>query len=273
MRHIKTLACGLLLAATASCEKVLDFKYNSVEPVPVIEGCIDDAGARVSLTMATPMGEPMDKDRHTDADITVADLCDGSLSSLTADADGYFTASLPAVPGHTYRLTVDFRGTEYSAECFMTAAPEITSMEFSWIHMPYDEVAVLKLTFDGGDGANAGNYYWIRLYRNGEPYRWSICTGAAAENGLISEIFMTTRKTIEDEDEDDLLVDGDIVRACVVEINRDMYDYLTALTSGGSNGPAMFSGGTCAGYFMAAAPAEASVVFHPDSITYYTPAS
>ena len=48
-------------------------------------------------------------------------------------------------------------------------------------------------------------------------------------------------------------------------VTEKMVDYLSAL-SNDSNGPAMFSGDYCLGYFMAAPVAEMSVIFHPDQI-------
>lgn len=48
--------------------------------------------------------------------------------------------------------------------------------------MPYDDVAVLQVTFDDTPG-EYGECYWVRLYRNGEPYKWSIVTDILAVDG------------------------------------------------------------------------------------------
>jgi hypothetical protein len=47
-----------------------------------------------------------------------------------------------------------------------------------------------------------------------------------------------------------------------------MHDYLEALQND-SNGPAMFSGDKCLGYFVATSPVSASIVFRPDEIPEY----
>lgn len=41
------------------------------------------------------------------------------------------------------------------------------------------------------------------------------------------------------------------------------------LYNGTSNGPRMYSGDFCLGYFLAAPVAESAVIFHPDELTEY----
>jgi hypothetical protein len=80
---------------------------------------------------------------------------------------------------------------------------------------------------------------------------------------------MTTRRDTEEEGDDDVLLDGDTVTVTVAPISQDMHDYLSALMSGGSNGPRMFSGDFCLGYFLAAPVAEGETVFHPDDLSVF----
>ena len=44
-----------------------------------------------------------------------------------------------------------------------------------------------------------------------------------------------------------------------------MYDYLEALENG-TNGPYMFSGDKCLGYFIATTPVSSAITFRPDEI-------
>lgn len=50
----------VLMAAMTSCEKELDFKYHDIAPLTVIEGELTPDGAKVGITLTTPMAEPMD---------------------------------------------------------------------------------------------------------------------------------------------------------------------------------------------------------------------
>lgn len=268
MRCLKLFAPAAIAAMMlVSCEKELDIKYRDIDPIPVIEGALTTGGATVVLTMTTPMDEPMDRTRLTDATVELADLTSGETVTLTPDTNGDYVSGTPGLPGHDYRLTVSRGETVYTSECRMLPAPEIAGMEFNWIKMPYDHVAVLQVLI-ADDPATTGDCYWVRVYRNGEIYRWTYVRDNLAEDGYIAEVIMTSRRDVSEEDDEDVLVDGDVVSATVTRISRAMYDYLEAISSD-SNGPAMFAGDFCLGYFTAGGMAERSVVFRPADIPEY----
>lgn len=254
------------LVALASCEKELDFQYHDVEPQLVIEGTTTDGGTRVSVTYTTPMDMPMNDTRLTDATVTLTDLTDGTSTRLSPDSKGYFTDNTPGVDGHEYRLDVSRDGKRYSAESLMRHKVDILGLEFQWIKMPYDYVAVLQISFT--DDGTAGDNYWVRLYRNGEAYKWSLVTDNLADNGIINEVIMTSRKDIEAEDEKDVLLDGDEIRVEVIPVSLEMLDYLQAIQSD-SNGPRMFAGDYCLGYYLAAEVSQSTIIFRPDEMTEF----
>lgn len=74
----------------------------------------------------------------------------------------------------------------------MLTPTEITTLEFQWIKMPYDYVAVLNVEFNDLPGAD--DCYWIRLYRNGQPYSWDLVDKSFASEGIVSEAIMTSRR-------------------------------------------------------------------------------
>lgn len=262
--HITGIAGVLLLA---SCEKELDFEYHDIAPIPVIEGQLTQDGARVKLTMTTPMDEPMDRTPLTDASVTLADLTEGTSAELLPGADGAYITPKPGESGHEYRLTVKRDGTVYSAECLMREPTEITALEFNWIKMPYDHVAVLQVSFRD-ISSEPGDSYWVRVYRNGAAYMWTPVSDDSAEGGIIRQLFMTTRMDLDEEKEDTILREGDEITVTVAPVSKEFDDYLTAI-AGDSNGPQMFSGPLCLGYFLAAPLAKAQIVFHPDQIPYF----
>ena len=262
----KAYILGLMLALTG-CEKVLDFKYHDIEPLTVIEGELTADGAKISITLTTPMDEPMDRTRLTDATVTVTDLSNDSEYVLTPDSDGVFSDPTPGIPGHRYRLTVVRQGKTYSMETLMYAPTEIVSAEFNWISMPYDKVAVFQARYLDNPAA-AGDCYWVKLYRNGEIYSWQEQDDRTAADGVNTFFTMTSRKDTDEEDDDEVLFDGDVMTVTVTPISRDMHDYLEALQND-SNGPFLFSGPRVLGYFLAADPVSRSVTFHPDEIPEY----
>ena len=208
----------------------------------------------------------MDNTLITDAAVTLTDETLGASRNLSADADGIFRDSEPGVSGHLYSLSVIRKEEQYTSKSQMLPEPELVGLEFQWINMPYDQVACLQIFFR--DPPTAGDCYWIRIYRNGEAYMWSLIDDRLAEDGIIHEVVMTSRKNPDDEDDKSNLVNGDVVAVEILPVSLSMLDYLIALEND-SNGPQMFRGDFCLGYYLAAAPSRGSIVFHPDEIKVF----
>lgn len=258
-KYILITLAGLLLA---SCEKELDFEYLDIEPLLVIEGSLTETGAEVSLTWTTPMDEPMDKTRVTDATVSITDLTTGSVEMLTPDAEGLYRNATGGIIGHEYELRVERDGEVNTSRCEMLPATEITGLEFSWISMPYDEVAILDISFKE-TAPGYGEHFWVRITKDGEPYQSTIMSDLASKDGIIDLVVMTTRKNPDDENDDMTLKEGDELTVTITPISENMAYYFEALGND-SNGQAMFTGKRCLGYFLAGPVAEGKVVFRAD---------
>lgn len=266
-RGIYHILIILQLFLMQSCKKEIDIDYHDIEPLTVIEGQLTQNGAEVRITITTPMDEPMDKTLLTDANVVLTNLTTGEEEYLVTDEKGVFKTATPGIVGNEYELKMSRNGKTYSSRCKMPPAIELLGLEFNWIKMPYDHVAVLQVTFTD-DTEETGECYWVRLYRNGEAYMWNLVTDIYASDGIINDVFMTSRKDLDEEDDATALRNGDIVSASVSPISRKMYDYLEAVSSD-SNGPQLFEGDFCLGYFLASPVVESSVIFHPDEIEIY----
>lgn len=251
-----------LALAAVSCSRNIDFDYIDIEPLTVIEGNLTPDGIKVSLTLTTPMDEPMNRTRLTDAVVTLTDITTGETVTLEPDEENYFANSAPGVVGHQYRLNVARDGHEYSAETQMYGPTEILDARFAWISMPYDEVAVLQAQYV--DGAEPGECYWVRLYRNGEILSWSESDDRVAVDGICSYVDMITRKN-PDPDDEDALKPGDELTIKICRISRLMHTYLETIAND-SNGTKLFSGNRVLGYFLASTPAETTLTYNPDEI-------
>lgn len=257
----KRIICSLILAMLlVSCEKELDFQYHEVERQLVIEGLLTMDGAKVTISYTTPMNEPIEKDYLTDAQVSLLNMDTSEEILLMPDKEGVFTGDLTPIVANNYGLKVVREGREYFSCCEMRPATKISALKFDWIKMPYDYVAVLQISFH--DFESADDCYWIKVYRNDEPYKWIVTDDRGSSNGIITEVIMTTRKDQDKEDEKDILRDGDVVKVVINVVSREMYDYLIAIEND-SNGPSMFEGDFCLGYFMASASTSDSIIFHP----------
>lgn len=263
----KYLYNGIFLILLSGCSKDLDLEYHDIEPLTVIEAELTQDGVRIAITMTTPMDEPMDRTRLTDANVTLFDLTSETEFILKSDQDGYFSDPTPGITGHNYRLTVERNGISYQSETRMLPPTEILSLEFNWINMPYDQVAVLQAQYTDNPNESQ-NCYWIKLYRNGEIYSWQEQDDRGAIEGVATFFTMTSRRDTDEEEDDEVLYDGDVMTFTVTQISKEMHDYLEALQND-SNGPAMFSGPRVLGYFLASSPVSKSIIFHPDKIPEY----
>lgn len=266
-----------------ACEKELDFKYHDIPPLTVIEAQMTPEKATCVVSQTVAMDSPLSEaPLLTDATVTMIDLTAGESFTLFPDSEGVFTSTSGGLTGHDYRLIVEHGGLRHSAETRMYPAVEILATEFSWIRMPYDDVAVLQCRYRSDFySPDDEEYYWVKVYRNGEIYLWSEQSSRTAAEGIMTFFAMTSRRDLDAEDEETALHDGDLVTVSISRISRRMHDYLEAL-SNDSNGPTMFVTSSlsadsndperpCLGYFIADTPTSASLIFHPDSIPYASP--
>ncbi len=265
LKHIIPLAA---LALFSSCEKEIDFQYHDIPEQLVIEGLLTQRGASVKLTRTVATDEPFSVTTVTDATVSVIDLTSDSAISLSVDSAGVFASSaLCGVPGHDYRLNVRLGDDTYTSSSRMLPPVEILSAEFNWIRMPYDDVAVLKVQFT--EDSDPQTYYWMRVYRNGEVYEWQTVSSHSAVDGVVDTMMLTSRKDIDEEDDDEVLKEGDVVDIEVMPVSRTMADYLTSLNNGDYNGDRMFTGSFCLGYFLAAPVSTTRLIYHPSQIPYW----
>lgn len=250
-----------------SCEKEINFEYNDIPEQQVIEAMLTDEGVSVKLTKTIPTDEPFVDRTETDASVIVKDYSVDKVYSLAPDDKGIFTLErLEGVTGHEYGLTVIIGDDTYTSTSCMLPPTEVVSAEFNWIKMPYDDVAVLKVMFR--ENPDRQTRYWLRVYRNGELYEWQTIDSRNAVDGLVSGMMMTSRRDIAEEDDGNVLKEGDVIDIEVAPISRVMADYLNSLNNGDYNGNRMFAGSDCLGYFLAAPVAKTRIIYTPGEIPY-----
>lgn len=257
----------ITIATLTSCEKEIDFKYHDIPEQLVIEGLLTQKDVNVRITKTIPTDEQFNDLTVTDATVTLLNMTTGKTYSLIPGIAGVFT--LEDVKGelsHEYELTVKCGESVYTSTCSMLTESEIVSAEFNWIKMPYDDVAVLKVQFT--EDADKRTSYWLRVYRNGQPYQWQTISSHNAVDGIVRGLMMTSRKDITQEDDDTVLKDGDVIDIELMPVSQRMADYLNSLNNGDYNGNRMFSGEYCLGYFLAAPVATTQLIYHPEQIPY-----
>lgn len=249
----------LIAILFGSCKKELDFSYHDIDPIPVAEAYLSQDGATLTLTLTTPMDEPMDRRRLTDAEVTLYNVDQDEWTILEADRSGIYRSPIPGLAGDHYQMVIERDGEFYISSGLMYGPARIVSAEFGWIKMPYDYVAVLQVEFEDNTG-NDNSCYWVRLLRNGEPYMWQVTTDAMAVDGVVKMAFMTSRKDLDEEDDETALRYGDEVTVIVQQVSRDMFDYIMAIGND-SNGAMMWHGNHCLGFFLPSWRTERTILF------------
>lgn len=252
----------LSLILLTSCEKEIDINYRSVDPIYVVEASVSNDGmqARVSQT------QDIDNNTTT-SDISGAKIVvtgsDGSVNNLTYRKNGIYLSSAGGVPGVTYQIDVEIDGHHFTSTSTMQNMPEINLFHFMWKEVMGQRFLVGELLFQ--DILNEDNWYFTHIYRNGIGYRWAVKRDDQNPNQELQQLFSIAR---EDDDDKDMLREGDRLHLELRAIDQRAYDYLYSMQIMGNTGTnplQNFSGG-CLGYFSAYSEVTIDYTYHEDDV-------
>lgn len=267
-KYIYLALASLFLTA---CEKEIDFDYNSIDPLYVIEGRITNETTEVIITQTRDMENGVKGSGLDNALVTIT-ASDGLAETLQYQSDGYYRSlnGLTGEFGKTYSLSVSIGENEFTSYSEMNGEVKIDSTYFYWMEAMGDKYLFFRIRFE--DRKEEENYYCYRIYRNGEIYAWDIGRDKGNDGEIIEENFMCmTEKTAQDnkqEDWDEILYEGDRIELEIQTIDRQTYDYLNSLAmseDASANPISNFMGGAL-GYFSAYTAVRKEMTFKYDGI-------
>ncbi len=284
MRKLLTIAASLLLLLT-SCEREIDIDYHEIAPMVVIEGRVTNEGTQVAVRWSRSVTDSVRGASQPGAKVVVFD--NGEENTLAYDPkDGCYRSALKGIPGHTYRMEVDYEGKHYEASSTMPTPSLVISTDFYWLNMLDQRLLVDVMWATDPDPAER-NYFLYRIDRRSahphitprmqqKAYRWNVFDDRGNPPGRIyRDIHCMMEQTAIDDEEDNwekILYDGDLIMLQLLTIDATAYEYFRTLISGqsgGANPKSNISGG-CQGYFMAAGISRAdTVVLHLDNVPDY----
>ena len=273
----------LIMCSVTACKKEIDFDYNEIDPIVVVEGRVTNEGTEVLVTKSRSVTDSVKSHCLPGAVVTVSSA-DGVSERIDYDPQAQcYRSPLKGRVGETYRLTVDFEGHHYEGQATMPPAAPILSTEFLWLTM-FGEKAVVYEMWARDPTPDERNYYWYRIDRIThhphfanktltEPYLWSVFDDRGNPPGLLYRDVMCMPMKMAEEDKEEywkrILYEGDSIVFQLMTIDRTTFDYFTSLRagqSGGANPRSNLTGG-CLGYFTAGSLTRAdTLVFHYDSI-------
>lgn len=127
---IHFLLCGtLILLTTVSCEDVIDVDLHSVTPQLVIEGTVRlNEQAEVVITQTQDFGSVNKYPPVTDAQVVISDDAGNTETLRCNEAGKYVASGIVGVERRTYRLSVVYKGVEYTSVSRMPPLVELDAL-------------------------------------------------------------------------------------------------------------------------------------------------
>ncbi|MBR5764057.1 MAG: DUF4249 domain-containing protein [Bacteroidaceae bacterium] len=232
---LRKIYIPLVAAVFCSCEKELDFKYDSVEPIYVIEATVSNEGTKAVITQTRDVESTADAPTVEGAIVTMTGS-DGSQTALTYEGNGVYTSPVTGVEGVTYTLKADIGGVTTQSTSVMPDAIKYEDSYFYRMPMLGDSLFVYKITL--ADDGKQPRYYYIRIMRNDKMFRWMLSDNKVANDGKIvfnCSLFANNESDDEKEKREEWLHDGDKLDISVSLIDETAYNYFFSLSIAESN--------------------------------------
>ncbi len=270
MRHIIILL-ALFLLFLNSCTEDLDFDYHTVAPLPVIEGYVDDGGARVVISRTREVTDSARNHYVDDARVTVTDP-DGRSVALESEGRGVYTsAALRPREGQVYSLSVTFDGRTFEASDTVGVAPADPVGAFVWERVMGQDCVSFR--FAVMTPPDSMTYYVTAMLRNGEVYRWGTFNSYTQEDGYVDGRYLCFNtddmEGKKGSSPENVLHDGDRIEVYFAGVTKKSYEYFMALDMSGSTcaNPSWAFKGQALGVFAARNVARMRpFTFHTDSV-------
>lgn len=158
-----------------SCEQVINPTLQSASPVLVVDGWVNNKLEKqlIKLTYTQPYFDDAQPAGVSGAVITVEDSNDGTIYLFTESSTtkGRYewtpTAGSFGTIGHTYKLSISFKGEVFEATSQMGRVPLIDSITFEKDERTTSkEKTRYQGEFWATDPVGAGDAYWIRAVKN-----------------------------------------------------------------------------------------------------------
>ncbi len=229
------------------CTKQINVDLKNAPPEIVIEGIVSNsASAEVSITKSVQFSSNNTFPKVSGATVSITDD-QGNKYNLSETQPGLYTnKNLIGIPGHTYNLTVNAEGKDYTASSQMPQQVNLDTLLFEKIFFGNKSIWIVKPQYM--DPPGFGNYYKFIETINGTrfPAVW-IWDDRFTNNDI------STRPLIQN---DSVININDTIEVEMQCIDKNIFRYFTALhdvqhnATTPANPDSNISGGAL-GYFSA----------------------
>ena len=222
----------LLVFFQFSCEKVIDIPLIEADQTIVVEAILKDRAdeSYVIVTRTGTVYEETNFEYVNDANVQVFDDMGGSFEFESVGDGQYLSPGFVVVPERKYELKVEVDGKVVTATCQTRSKPKIDSLSYlslaGLFGIPVDEPLYL-VSFHSLDNVNERNFYWMKIFRNGEENRGYYLGNDQLVNGQSYEAQFFGSEADP----------GDSVFVEMISMDEANYDYLIGLSNNLASGP------------------------------------
>jgi len=256
LKHLSIFTLCLLCIA---CKKEIDIDYRQVEPLYVVESSVTNKGMKARISMTNDMDDNSLQSDINHATVVVSGS-DGTKSVLFPSGNGFYTSTDTGTPGVVYTIDIQVDGRHFTSTSVMQRMPVVN--DFYFIRKPVmgQNFQMAKLLIQ--DIPDEENFYLSLLYRNGKSFKSGLKKDDRDPNNELQQLFIFGRE--DDDENEDLLKEGDKIQVEVRTIDRKGYDYFYSVNMSDNTGtnPLPNFTGECLGYFSAYGVVSYDYVFH-----------
>ena len=160
------------LVTLVGCEKVIDIPLNEADQTVVIEAVLKDGLGNnyVRISKTGTVYSQSDFEIITDALVRVTDS-EGNIYVFPHVEEGFYTLpSFEVIPGRAYDLEVVTTDRTITATCQAKSKPSIDSLTYiplSGVFGVPETDTVYLVSFHSVDNVDERNFYWVKIFRNG----------------------------------------------------------------------------------------------------------
>jgi hypothetical protein len=220
-----------LLTIAGSCTTDIDLGYRDIEPIIMVQGVVTNEKTEVLITQTRSMYDSV-KGRCLPGAQVVVSSDHGERDILVYDekANVYrSTTGFTGTPGHTYFLSIDYKGQHFEGKSKMHLPSPVKSSGFTWFPVAGEKVLMYQILAED-PYSDIFQYYWCRVAVNDTVYRWDVRTNRGNFPGEIAiDIICMTKRQAEKNDKGfskRLLYDGDIVTLDIMPVDSGVSNYL-----------------------------------------------
>lgn len=155
------------------CEKVIDVPLDEAEQMYVVEAVIKDQPGNnaILISKSGTVYESSNFQKVTEAIVEVSDEV-GEVFVFEHQGEGeYWNETFAVEPGLRYDLKVTIGDELITASCQTRSKPNLDSLTYLPLSgvfgIPEDDTLYL-VSFHSVDNVNEQNFYWVKIFRNGE---------------------------------------------------------------------------------------------------------